>query len=121
MNDHTSLQMAMRQANDEARQDEKPEALQELLDKAATDPVYAAMRFELVEALLRYAYHGIPPGGFLRAVLHNDLLNAVGRADDHSLRVLRTIVMFCYLELPHQCWGSQERVTVWLARFKDGN
>ena len=94
--------------------------LEAKLDKAATEFIYAAIPTSLVEGILRYAYHGIPPGSFLQAVLSNDLFDAVGRADAHSLRALKALVTYCYMELPEPCWGSREKVAEWLQRFEDG-
>lgn len=42
--------------------------------------------------ILRYVEHGIQPGGFMTAVLCNDLRNAVGRADKDNLVALPLIV-----------------------------
>lgn len=42
--------------------------------------------------ILRYVEHGIQPGGFLTAVIMNDLGNATGRADPESLAALPLIV-----------------------------
>ena len=71
---------------------------------------------EIVESLLRYWHQRIPTGGFLEAVLCNDLRDACGRADDTNIRHLPGIVQFCYWQLPGGSWGSPERVNAWLAR-----
>lgn len=42
--------------------------------------------------IMRYVEHGIQPGGFLTAVLCNDLYNATGRADRENLVALPAIV-----------------------------
>jgi hypothetical protein len=39
--------------------------------------------------ILRYVEQGIQPGGFLTAVLSNDLYNATGKADRQNLAALR--------------------------------
>ena len=46
----------------------------------------------LLDALDGYARDGIPPGGFLRACLENDCLNAVCLADGDSIRVMPEIM-----------------------------
>lgn len=61
-----------------------------------------------LDALDLWAEMAIPPGGFLKAVLQNDLFSAVGRADVENLRALPRIVEYCYNELPATCWGSPE-------------
>ena len=65
-------------------------------------------------SLRRYTERGILPGGFLRAVLENDLCGAVARADDVSLAQLRAICVFVYNDMPSGCWGSRERVAQWV-------
>lgn len=69
---------------------------------------------EIVQSLTRYVIDGIPTGGFLSAVLENDLKEAFGRADDSNQLCLGHIVAYCYNEIPGDCWGSPERVNNWL-------
>ncbi len=66
------------------------------------------------EALDRYVEDHIPPGGFLLAVLSNDLSGAVGRADSINREHLSDIVKYCYNKIPSSCWGSPEAVDRWL-------
>ncbi len=56
------------------------------------DNEYEAIPEHLRGSILRYVEYGIQPGGFMTAVLNNDLYNATGRADKESLRVLPLIV-----------------------------
>jgi len=67
-------------------------------------------------ALIRYIDERREPGGFLKAVLSNDLINAVGRADTKNRADLAEIVQYCYNELPSRAWGSPEKVKAWLER-----
>jgi hypothetical protein len=53
---------------------------------------------------------GIMPGGFLTAVLENNLSEAFGRADMHNSRILKEIVGYVYNRLPSKSWGSREKV-----------
>lgn len=69
---------------------------------------------DLISALLRYQHDHIAPGGFLRAVLENNLMESVGRASKASRDALCSIVQWCYNELPSESWGSPERVDNWL-------
>ena len=55
---------------------------------------YEAIPERLRAGILRYVDHGIQPGGFLTAVLMNDLGAATGRADPESLQVLPMIVLW---------------------------
>jgi hypothetical protein len=68
-----------------------------------------------MRALEGYRAHGHPPGGFLRSVLENaGLVEVVGRADDRNARALQSIARWVYNELPHDAWGSKERVDAWV-------
>ena len=72
----------------------------------------------MVGALRDYIENYVPVGGFLTAVLQNDLTEAVGRADDHNTANLPAYVSYLYNNAPRDCWGSPERVTAWLAKRK---
>jgi len=61
-------------------------------------------------ALDRYVQEKILPGGFLMAVLTNDLFGAVSRADSDNLAALPDICRYIYNELPSGCWGSRDIV-----------
>lgn len=56
---------------------------------------------------------GIYPGGFLTAVIENNLKEAVGRADDENVRNLPAYVAYFYNEAPAGCWGSEEIAGLW--------
>lgn len=56
--------------------------------------------------ILKYVEHRIKPGGFLTAVLNNDLYNATGRADSESLKSLHLIVMWFANNRP-DLYGSE--------------
>ena len=62
----------------------------------------------------RYVENRIPPGGFLTAVLENNLRKSFGQADKENREALFEIVCHCYKELPSICWGTPERVKNWL-------
>ena len=68
----------------------------------------------IIESLNRYVIKRVPPGGFLRAVLENNLMEAFGRADFQNKAELSAICNYVYNELPMNCWGSRERVNKWL-------
>ena len=74
----------------------------------------------IIESLERYAKHHIPTGDFLRAVLENDLMEAIGRADDINKYRLHAICNYMYNQMPISCWGSKETVKDWLAKRKAG-
>lgn len=52
-------------------------------------------------------------GGFLMAVLENNLKEAFGRADSYNIQTLGAIVSYCYNHLPAECWGSPAKVLEW--------
>ena len=56
---------------------------------------------------------GVPPGGFLYAVLTNNLRESVGRADEYNQAHLKEIVQYLWWEVPAGCWGSQKAVREW--------
>ena len=57
-------------------------------------------------------------GDFLRAVLSNDLMGAVGRADEYNRLTLWVIVSYVYNVLPSICHGSPEKVAAWAAEHR---
>ena len=71
-----------------------------------------------LDGLQRYIEHRIPTGGFLRAVLENDLREACAMADDENVKVIPIYVNWLYNEAPSACWGSPEKVANWLADRK---
>lgn len=62
------------------------------------------------DSLDRYIEDRIPTGSFLRAVLENDLMEAVGRADLTNRNNLHAICLYVYNNLPRGSWGSVEAV-----------
>jgi hypothetical protein len=56
---------------------------------------------------------GIAPGGFLSAVIRNDLKDAFGRADHINRERIHDIVSFFYSHAPSPCWGSPEAFDRW--------
>ena len=69
----------------------------------------------LIDGLVRYRDRRIATGSFLRAVLVNDLQDAVLRADAESLHALPELVFWINAELPHESHGTRESVGDWLA------
>lgn len=54
------------------------------------------------------------PGAFLRAVIENDLMLAVSKADEKSGAKLREIVVWFLYHAPSSCWGDPQLVQKWL-------
>ncbi len=67
----------------------------------------------MMGGLFRWIENGIVPGGFLKAVICNDLAEAVLRADDHNIRNLPAYVSFFHNEAPSNCYGSKASMEQW--------
>ena len=65
------------------------------------------------EAVRRYVEQGVIPGRFLQAVITNDLIDSLARADDVNREKLFDIVMFFYNEAPAECWQSEKKMIAW--------
>jgi hypothetical protein len=83
--------------------------------------VFKGMRVPmgLRSGIERYVEQGILPGHFLRAIISNDLKDAVQRADDDNLFMLAVYVAFFYNKCPMTCWGSKEKMLEWSAGFNN--
>ncbi len=68
----------------------------------------------ILEGIASYVARGIPPGGFLRAVLENDLMEAAARADDENLAALGQIARYVYFNVPERMYGNREKVAAWI-------
>ena len=66
------------------------------------------------DAIDRYVEAHRPVGGFLAAVLSNDLAYSFWRADQENRANLFDIVVYCWNEIPAPCWGSPQKVKAWL-------
>jgi hypothetical protein len=67
-----------------------------------------------------HAYlRGLPTGDFLRAVLENNLEQAISRADDINIHALPHIVAYVRECVPSIAWGSSEKVNRWLSKDRD--
>jgi hypothetical protein len=71
----------------------------------------------LDEALYNYLIHGIEPGGFLTAVLANDLRLAVGRADHWNRQRFCGIVEDIEYNVPAASRSSYRAVSDWCANI----
>jgi len=79
---------------------------------------YDKMPAATLQALERYRDKKVETGGFLRAVLSNDLEQAVTRADKENREALPIIVTWVFNELPSGAWGSYEEYRAWVTREK---
>jgi len=65
------------------------------------------------KSLWRWIERGTTPGGFLTAVLCNDLTKAVDKADDRNVELIPNYVKLLYNHAPADCWGSEDKVGNW--------
>jgi len=72
----------------------------------------------MFNGLERYIIDHIRPGGFLTAVLQNDLQMTTATADDDNFKKIKEWCQFIYNELPQKCWGSKEKVEKWVNQTK---
>ena len=68
----------------------------------------------MVEAVYNYLEYGTPPGGFLTAVLSNDLMDALRRADDKNIESLPAWGRLLYNHIPPGAYGSRKAVEAWI-------
>lgn len=69
----------------------------------------------MMESLLSYIEDRHHVGGFLEAVICNNLKGAVDYADDINLKNLPAYVGYLYNEAPSHCWGSKAIMEEWLS------
>lgn len=69
---------------------------------------------DIKESIDDYVQNRVPLGGFLQAVMANDLCEAVGRADADNMLTIRHIVGYVYNEVPPNAWGSKEKYYAWI-------
>ena len=75
---------------------------------------YSKAPVRILDSINRYVEHGLEPGGFVRAVLSNDLATTFRAADAESLRGLPDILQYIYWEIPSACWGSEAKIKAWM-------
>jgi hypothetical protein len=66
------------------------------------------------EGILAYVNHHREPGEFLRAVLSNNLTDAVKCSDETNLWLLPVYVSFFYNNIPAAAHGSALNVARWI-------
>lgn len=69
----------------------------------------------VMRGLVRYVRDGILPGGFLRAVISNDLMEAACRADTDNATALSDIALVIFHHCPSRCFGSAKAMAAWSA------
>ena len=70
-------------------------------------------------ALTKYIEQGIPTGGFLNAVLRNNLADAMATADTFNMYYLKDIVTWVWNHALSNSWGDTPTINAWLESFKN--
>ena len=68
----------------------------------------------VMDAIERYYYDRLPPGGFTTAILAGDYEYARAKADYWNLNTFDEIVRWLEEQCPRFAWGSYEIVEDWL-------
>ncbi len=71
---------------------------------------------QMERPVVLYILYRVKPGHFLMALLQNDLLGVINRADDQNIALLKLWIRLLYNceAIPGGCWGSPDRVKDWL-------
>jgi hypothetical protein len=77
---------------------------------------YSGLPEHMRDTFRLYIEKGIPPGSFTKAVLSNDLMGAMRRADHINRARIFDTCAFLEVEAPIGCYGSPERVSDWIKR-----
>lgn len=79
---------------------------------------YSEIPERIMQNLLYYVKGEEHPGGFLYAVLCNDLFGAVGKADKEMKPLIPLLVQYIHWEVPSGCHGSPEHVKAWMEKTR---
>lgn len=72
-------------------------------------------------SLTRYLENGYMPGGFLTAVMTNDLYRAVSSADEANTRALADIARWVFMNVPAGALFTEERMMEWCCKTQAAN
>ena len=65
-----------------------------------------------MESIDKYVNCGVC-GDFVRAVMENNLMEALGRADSENRAAIFEICLYVHNRIPDMCHGSAEKVKAW--------
>jgi len=74
---------------------------------------YDCIPSHMMAAMKQYVSHGMVSSDFLKAVIDNDLKQAVATADDLNVSIIHLYVRWFYNRAPALCWGSPLNRTAW--------
>ena len=69
--------------------------------------------------ILAYVILGKQPSGFREAVLRNNLMDAVDRANEEEMAALKSVAEFIFNYVPSGCWGSKKKIDSWFGVAPD--
>ncbi len=75
----------------------------------------------MVPGVYHYLDDGVEPGGFLRAVLENKLVESFSLADGINHDSMSRWASFLYNDMPMASWGSEEKVREWIKDRREAN
>lgn len=81
-----------------------------------SDIDYSKLPEHIRQAAKLYIEKKVKPGSFLSAVISNKLVESFAQADDINRSRLFDIAGFFYDEAPSRCWGSEEKMKLWIER-----
>lgn len=82
--------------------------------KAELDAGLYLVPSHMRKAIADYVLYGHHTGGFLAALLSNDLMTAATKADFENLRSLADWARFLHNYTPANCYGSREQYEHWI-------
>jgi hypothetical protein len=80
---------------------------------------YSLIPERVMNNLLAYVKGEEALGGFLYAVMTNDLFQAVGRADTEMKPLIPLLIHYIHWEIPGGCHGSPEHVKEWMDKKRN--
>ena len=86
------------------------------MDKKLMMATYPMIHEPIIDGICRHVNDHKPVGGFLTAVLSNDLKESFGRADANNRIYLYHVVDLLWNHAPSGCWGSPEEMKSWLKK-----
>jgi len=80
---------------------------------------WGGIPFYMREGIVDYLMDGQPPGDFLKAVIDNDLFEAVGRADSTNMHHLNDYASFFWSHAPHGSYGYPGAAVARVKEFEE--
>lgn len=95
---------------------QREELVQDITKRLFRKLVVRGIPERMHAGIVAYVLYGQAPGGFLAALLKNNLLDAFTFADAENKRILERYSDMLVLDLPADCCGSEDAFRNWLAR-----